>query len=196
MQAVYPSLANLGNIQCENCHGPGSQHAYSLGNTNMITKSLNSGDCNQCHDAPTHHIYGTQWYTSGHANTTRTPSGPTRWACVGCHTADGFVSRMNHLGNTNAYTTNTVYSAIGCQTCHEPHGDTTPANNPHLLRVSGAVTMTDGTVVANAGNGAICMQCHRVREGSVTNQLVKYPLGQNTWFGGNGFGVHDPHKLR
>ena len=23
MQAVYPSLANLANIQCENCHGPG-----------------------------------------------------------------------------------------------------------------------------------------------------------------------------
>ena len=56
MQAVYPNLATLGNIQCENCHGPGSQHAYALGNTNFITKTVKSGDCNQCHDAPTHHI--------------------------------------------------------------------------------------------------------------------------------------------
>ncbi len=34
MQTQYPSLANLANIQCENCHGPGSQHATLLGATN------------------------------------------------------------------------------------------------------------------------------------------------------------------
>ncbi len=175
MQAVYPELADLGNIQCENCHGPGSQHAYSLGNTNFISRSLNSGDCNQCHDAPTHHIYGTQWYTSRHANATRTPSGSTRWACVGCHDAPGFINRIDNLGSTNAYVTNTTYGAIGCQTCHEPHGDTTPTNNPHLLRILGSVKMPDGTVVTNAGNGALCLQCHQVRNGAATNQLVKYP---------------------
>ena len=53
IQAHFPQLANLANIQCENCHGPGSQHAYSLGNTNLIAVTTeNSGDCNQCHDAP------------------------------------------------------------------------------------------------------------------------------------------------
>jgi hypothetical protein len=181
MQAVYPSLANLGNIQCENCHGPGSQHAYSLGNTNMISKTVSSGDCNQCHDAPTHHIYGTQWYSSGHAQAARTGIN-----CVGCHTGPGFIGRMN--GDT---VTNLTRAAIGCQTCHEPHGDTTPTNNPHLLRVLGPVTMPDGTVVTDAGNGALCLQCHHVRNGAATNQLVKYPIGQPTWFGGSSFGVHD-----
>ena len=73
-----PSLQNLGNIQCENCHGPGSQHAYGLGDTNLITKTVNSGDCNQCHDAPTHHIYGTEWYASRHAQTT----GPSSVNCL------------------------------------------------------------------------------------------------------------------
>ena len=67
MQAVYPDLADLANIQCENCHGPGSQHAYSLGDTNKISKTLASGDCNQCHDAPTHHIKAAEWYNSRHA---------------------------------------------------------------------------------------------------------------------------------
>ena len=35
-------LQNLANIQCENCHGPGSQHLFSqgiVGNTNAITVS-------------------------------------------------------------------------------------------------------------------------------------------------------------
>ncbi len=101
MQATYPSLANLANIQCENCHGPGSQHAYGLGNTNLITRTVKSGDCNQCHDAPTHHIYGTQWLTSAHAGGLSTaatvPSGPSRWMCVGCHTAEGFIDRAEQL---------------------------------------------------------------------------------------------------
>ena len=190
METNYPTLANLANIQCENCHGPGSEHAAeALQNHELskqfITKTINSGDCNQCHDAPTHHVKGTEWYTSGHANTTRTPSGPNRLQCVGCHTSDGFVNR----GSTT--TTNTAFSAIGCQTCHEPHGETVPADNPHLLRVLGSVTMPDGTVVTNAGNGALCLQCHHNRNGSVTNILANYPLGKPTWAGGSSFGPHD-----
>jgi hypothetical protein len=51
--------------------------------------------------------------------------------------------------------------------------------------------MPDGTVVTNAGLGAVCLDCHQNRNGSATNQLVKYPLGQNTWFGGASFGAHD-----
>jgi len=190
METNYPTLANLANIQCENCHGPGSEHAamalqdHTLAKQ-FISKTVNSGDCNQCHDAPTHHIKGTEWYVSGHANTTRVPSGPTRLQCVGCHTSDGFINR----GSTT--TTNTAFSAIGCQTCHEPHGDTTPTNNPHLLRVLGSVSMPDGTVVTNAGNGALCLQCHHNRNGSVTNMMVNYPLGKPTWVGGSSFGPHD-----
>ncbi len=182
--AMPPSLQNLANIQCENCHGPGSQHAYSLGNTNLICRTVNSGDCNQCHDAPTNHFKGTEWYASGHAVTTRIPSGASHWQCVGCHTSDGFIGRIE--GST---TTNTVYSAIGCQTCHEPHGETMPTNNLHLLRVLNPVTMPDGTVITNAGEGALCLQCHQNEGGSATNQLVKYPLGQKTWFGGSTFGA-------
>jgi hypothetical protein len=66
-----------------------------------------------------------------------------------------------------------------------------PTNNPHLLRNLTAVTMPDGTVVTNAGFGAICLQCHHNRNGSVTNQLVNFPLGKPTWYGGSSFGPHD-----
>ncbi len=155
MQANYPALASRANIQCENCHGPGSQHAKSLGDPSLIGLSVTSGDCNQCHDAPTHHVKGTEWYNSVHAVTTTDPAGNA--SCVICHTGTGFMSR-------GQATTNTVYTAIGCQACHEPHGKTIPLDNPHLIRTLAAVTFMDGTVVTNAGEGTLCMNCHHSRQ--------------------------------
>jgi hypothetical protein len=160
MQTNYPSLANLANIQCENCHGSGSQHAYSLGNTNLIAVSYASGDCAQCHDAPPGHIHVAEWNNSAHAVTTRDPAGNA--SCVGCHTAYGFIGRIE--GDT---TTNTAYAPINCQTCHEPHGATLPgtnAPNPYIIRTLAAVTLMDGTVITNAGEGLLCMQCHHSRQ--------------------------------
>jgi hypothetical protein len=190
MQTNYPAVANVGNIQCENCHGPGSQHMTTFGKTNLIAISLGSGDCAQCHDAPPNHIHVAEWQKSGHANTTRVPSGTAnRAVCVGCHTAYGFIGRI--AGST---TTNVTYMAINCQTCHEPHGATLPstnAPNPYLIRTLTSVTMGDGTVVTNVGEGLLCLECHHSRNGSATNNVAKYKLGQPTWAGGSSFGTHD-----
>jgi hypothetical protein len=164
IQTNYPALANLANIQCENCHGSGSQHAYSLGNTNLIAVSFGSGDCTQCHDDPPNHIHAAEWENSLHAITTRDPAGNA--TCVGCHTAYGFIGRIE-----GATTTNTAYMAINCQTCHEPHGATLPgtnAPNPYIIRTLAAVTLMDGTVVTNAGEGLLCMQCHHARQNAAT----------------------------
>jgi hypothetical protein len=193
--AMPGSLQNVANIQCENCHGPGSEHAAAFGNTNIsnwprIAVTVRSGDCNQCHDAPTHHIYGTEWYASRHAQTT----GPSSANCLPCHSANGFIARST-LNTNGSYAvapaTNVAFAPISCQTCHEPHGQTVPTNNPHLVRSMGPVKMPDGTVVTNAGLGAICLECHQNRNGSATNQLAKYPIGQLTWYGGSSFGAHD-----
>jgi hypothetical protein len=186
--SMNPQLQHLANIQCENCHGPGSQHLGSGGSTNAITVSYNAGDCSQCHDALSHHYYSAEWNNSLHATPTRTPSGANRPACVRCHTAPGFANYIANIGNTNGYGTNTVYEAISCQACHDPHDD----SNPHQLRVGTSVLLADGvTTVTNAGAGTICMVCHRSRNGSVTNSIVKYPLLQQTWEGGSSFGPHD-----
>jgi hypothetical protein len=164
MQTNYPAVANLANIQCENCHGPGSQHGSSFGNTNFIAISFASGDCAQCHDAPPNHIHVAEWQNSMHAITTRDPAGNA--TCVGCHTAYGFIGRIS-----GATTTNTAYMAINCQTCHEPHGQTLPgtnAPNPYIVRTLAPVTLMDGTVVTNAGEGLLCMQCHHARQNAAT----------------------------
>jgi Cytochrome c554 and c-prime len=166
MEAHYPSLAGMANVQCESCHGPGSVHASLLGNTNSatwpsISVNYTSGDCNQCHDDATHHPYGTEWLNSVHAVTTTIPAGNA--SCVGCHTAKGFIARVE-----DEPITDTSYYPINCQACHEPHGDTIPTNNPHMIRTLASVTLMDGTVVTNAGEGLLCMECHQAREDAAT----------------------------
>jgi len=170
------SLQNLANIQCENCHGPGSVHASSGGTPYEISVPSGSGACNSCHDAPTHHVKGTEWYNSMHAVTTTDPAGNA--TCVGCHTQNGFIARM--AGKTP---TDLSYGAIGCQTCHEPHGQTTPANDSHIIRNMAPVTLADGTQVSNAGEGALCIQCHQAR--------VKASTYANSTAGSAHFGPHE-----
>jgi hypothetical protein len=223
MQANYPAVAALANIQCENCHGPGNQHIYSqnvVGNTNAISVNYAAGDCSQCHDSLTGHSKSAEWNNSLHASVSRTPSGITRPHCVRCHTAPGFAgwataggmamqnlhttnviwanssstNFVTYINNTNypTYTVegnppNTTYYPITCQACHDPHN----ASNPNQLRMGYDVTLSDGTVVTNAGAGGFCMECHNSRNGSVTNMMAKYPLNQPNWAGGVGFGPHD-----
>jgi hypothetical protein len=185
--AMPAALQNVANIQCENCHGPGSEHAYSLGDTNRISVSFYPGDCGQCHDATTHHIKNPEWNNSKHAISTRIPSGPNRTACARCHTAGGFEGYIENMTVNQPYATNTVYTGITCAACHDPHD----ASNPHQLRAGSTVTLGAGITVTNAGTGGFCMNCHQSRNGSVTNSIVNYPLLQQTWDGGSSFGPHD-----
>ena len=203
--AMPAALQNVANIQCENCHGPGSQHMFSqgmLGNTNAISISYGAGDCSQCHDDLNNHYYSAEWNNSLHAVSAR----ETSPQCVRCHTGPGFVGWATAGGmaaqnlyptniiaafglSTNILTTapNTTYEAVTCQACHDPHD----ASNPHELRMNNNVVLSDGTVVTNAGAGGFCIECHNNRNGSVTNMLATYPLNQPNWAGGVSFGTHD-----
>lgn len=169
---VPTALQNLANIQCENCHGPGSAHAGSNGDTTTISVPQNTGQCNQCHDAPTHHFKGTAWENSAHAVTTTDPAGNAN--CVGCHTGTGFIQRMEGVSPV----TTTAYHPIDCAACHEPHG-MTQAGTTNQLRKMTSVTLGDGTVVpltgndsrgypVTAGEGILCMQCHQARVNAAT----------------------------
>jgi hypothetical protein len=156
-EAMPDALKNVANIQCENCHGPGSLHTASP-SPMSISKSMGSADCAQCHDAPTHHIKNGEWNNSRHAVVTRDPSGAGREGCVGCHTGSGFVQKAK-----GAAITNTVYDAITCQACHESHGQTAPSSNAHLVRME-SVKLADGTEVTDGGAGKLCMNCHQSRQ--------------------------------
>jgi hypothetical protein len=158
---VPSALQNVANIQCENCHGPGSTHVASGGDPRLISKDVTSGVCVQCHGAATHHIKGMEWGNSLHAVTTRDPAGSA--SCVGCHTNNGFIDRINGVAGADL-----SYDAISCQTCHEPHGETVPSTNLHLVRTLAAVKLADGTSVTTAGFGTLCMNCHQARQNALT----------------------------
>jgi hypothetical protein len=165
IQTNYLALANVANIQCESCHGPGSEHADLLGNTNSpawpsLSKVLDEGDCAQCHDDMTHHSIVAEWNNSLHAVTTTDPAGSA--GCVGCHTGFGFVARMEGTPIVN-----TAYEAITCATCHEPHD----VSKPHQIRAYNTATLMNGTVVTNGGMGGLCMQCHISRQ-NATNYVA------------------------
>jgi cytochrome c1 len=159
--AMPAALQNVSNIQCENCHGPGSEHANYGGAMEAISIPSNSGACSQCHDEPSHHIKSAAWANSMHAVTTRDPVGNA--TCVGCHTGTGFTARMS-----GAAITDTTYHAIDCSACHEPHGLTAPSNDSHLIRNMASATLADGTKVTTAGEGILCIQCHQSRVNAST----------------------------
>lgn len=159
--AMPAALQNVANIQCENCHGAGSTHATTGGDPRLISTTYTAGTCLQCHSEAPHHVKGMEWTNSAHAITTTDPAGNA--SCVGCHTNNGFIDRINGVGPADL-----SYDAISCQTCHEPHGETVPTTNQHLVRTLAAVTLADGTQVTTAGYGTLCMNCHQARVNAVT----------------------------
>ncbi len=166
-------LKNLSNVQCENCHGPGGEHfAFDSGEWifNPPSISLSAGDCGRCHDAQPYHLKNTEWNASRHSVATRYPTGEGRGSCVRCHSGAGFI---DYVDGTDRY--GTLYEAVTCATCHDPHD----ATNPHQLRKVGAVTLMDGeTVVNKGGAGQLCMNCHLSRRNADT-----YVLGTSNHFG-------------
>jgi hypothetical protein len=173
--AMPAALRRVSNVQCENCHGAGSEHAYTaLVDTNLakqaISVSLGAGSCSQCHDSLTHHYRSAEWGNSRHASM----GSHTSSSCGRCHTAQGFV---NYVQGAPAVTT--PYETITCGACHDPHKD----SNPHQLRTLAAVTLMDNkTTITNGGAGLICMNCHMSRR-DATNYV-------ETTAGSSGFGPH------
>jgi len=212
--AMPLELQSLANINCENCHGPGYQHLIFAGATNEITVNYDAGTCSQCHDDSPTHFKSAEWNNSLHSRSAR----ETSPQCVRCHTGRGFIgwATAGGMAAQNLYPTNVIsanifstnilttpppsaYSAINCQSCHDPHN----GSNPHQLRMIDNVVLSDGTVVTNAGDGGFCMECHNSRNGSYARMMADYPtyngidasvtnlVSVANWAGGSAFGTHD-----
>lgn len=166
--AMPLELQAKANIQCEHCHGAGSEHHGDLIGTDV---SLSSGDCGQCHDEEPYHNRNRQWELSKHSVATRYPTGSERRSgCVKCHSGIGFIEEMDYqalsqeekddieAGGGRMF--NTDYEAIVCAACHDPHSN---MGDNHQLRSTAPITFQNGHVVEEGGNGLFCMNCHQGR---------------------------------
>ncbi len=178
----HPKTAGRSNVQCESCHGPGSEHA---GDSAAIRKSYDAVLCGRCHSTKLD-----LWEMSGHSltNSPAFSSGSGNTSCNGCHTAQGFVVEMRAQEGANPFTA--LFSggniarpvlplddrrSITCQACHEPHKKT--ANMPASaaaggvdpqLRAYGDVKFRNDAV-AFAGVAATCYECHQSRTDTRAN---------------------------
>lgn len=154
--ADYPRLANLGNTQCEACHGPGDAHEEDDG---LIAISFRPELCIQCHDFLQQDQHA-QWQRSGHADTSLPqifPEGISEPICSSCHTSHNFVAAVDGTeivpGGPEQLT---------CQACHDPHA--APGANFYQVRIYGSVQLPDGSNLSNMGSSALCIHCHNVGE--------------------------------
>jgi hypothetical protein len=157
--AMPAEVKALTNIQCEQCHGPAAEHVKN--NAPVMDASQDEGVCNVCHNGSSRHDKGEQLKNAGHADANapafNEPVGPTRQACVRCHSGDGYASFLENPTNQGAWV-NTKQTIV-CATCHDPHSD---ANAWQLRIVSKPVEMPF-EVTKDVGLSATCFECHNSR---------------------------------
>ncbi|MBL1214824.1 MAG: T9SS type A sorting domain-containing protein [Ignavibacteriae bacterium] len=176
----YPDAMARADVQCEACHGPGSEHNGAVSDSKMIS-SIDVNNCAVCHeDNGTHHYFPSQWLASGqdatyfdgrgfdggHAVGAFVTYAGGRGSCAPCHSGLGYIQwdkegkPTNSLGLPTGTEELPEAVNISCPVCHDPHD----ATEPYQLRLSDT-QLGDGTPVTVElyGTGAQCMECHRSR---------------------------------
>ncbi len=156
--AVPAALQNMANIGCEDCHGPAKDHVQN--GTAMMAVSLDNGVCDQCHNGSAKHRKGAEIVFSKHSDVTADawtePVGPSRQACVRCHSGKGYISFLQNPTEMASWD-NTMQN-VTCSVCHDPHSSA----NTWQLRVVGKPVAAAG-VTKDFGLSATCVECHNAR---------------------------------
>jgi hypothetical protein len=157
------------NVQCENCHGTGSDHAAIL-NPELIRVDFSAENCGQCHEG-THHPYLSEWKNSPHFYDAETDHAATNPTCQGCH--EGVAAAIRLAGDLSSFygsgsitrpSSQDSLQPIVCVTCHDPHADD---NHSQLRSVADVYLVTangESPVISEGGSGKLCMQCHHARK--------------------------------
>jgi hypothetical protein len=202
----FSHTAQLGNIQCENCHGPQDSIAHSNGDPRI---TLSSSMCAVCHGEPPRHGRFQQWQLSAHANYELAIDEGESEECSRCHTANGFIQWVEEYDADPeaeveiTWTPDEVHPQT-CQACHDPHdiGTVSGDSNNATVRVVGDTAMlVAGFQATDVGSGAVCMTCHNSRRGlrndstfeqyAGTSEAARAPhpgaqtdvlMGQNAYF--------------
>jgi hypothetical protein len=154
---IPASLQNKANIQCESCHGPGSQHPGK--------PSLDAAACAPCHQENTTDNFRVgQWQTSPHFNTDDASvfSHAASSCATKCHNPEGFIANAKGA----PLPTTPAIGKMTCAVCHDPHNTQMFPGGPtgaHQVRYYGTVTLDSGITLNGEGTSATCMSCHNGR---------------------------------
>ncbi len=115
------STPEMVDVQCEECHGPGTDHlaAPPSQKSATIVVDLSSELCGQCHQGE-HHPFYNEWALSGHAEALESLRGALNAedSCMECHAADYILAPDPSLRPT----IETAQDGVTCMVCHDPHG--------------------------------------------------------------------------
>jgi hypothetical protein len=172
LKTQYPGLVNLATIGCENCHGPGSAHAGAP-STSKLQNSNEPGVCATCHDEPWRHNKVSEYENSLHSEALWSSSfaqgassqNNSLQNCIRCHDAKGYINFTKGLTTNTTGMVEADHSAITCQTCHDPHGNSNTASLRNTL--AGSDTLGNGYQYTLGGTGKTCMDCHKARRDNV-----------------------------
>jgi predicted CXXCH cytochrome family protein len=116
--ATTPDLVN---VQCEECHGPGSDHVAAPPSEKRATiaRNLTAELCGTCHQGE-HHPFYNEWSLSGHSQSLISLRGALNAndSCLECHSADYILAPDPSLRPN----IDTATEGITCAVCHDPHG--------------------------------------------------------------------------
>jgi hypothetical protein len=168
-EAVPAALQNMGNIQCEDCHGPAKDHVV---NGAKMAVSLDEGVCNVCHAGGGHHVKGQELANAGHsdkmAQAWTYPVGPSRQDCVRCHSGAGYISFLKNPTEKASWD-NSMQTA-SCAVCHDPHSDA----NKFQLRITGKPVEAVG-ITKDFALSATCVECHNARTTAADAAKANFP---------------------
>jgi hypothetical protein len=158
----------LAGVQCENCHGPGSDHHDP--DFASVGKTLDASLCGQCHNGIHHPTYD-EWQSSAHAGIVEDAA--LNKSCAKCHNGLFAPDYLDNPEGFAALAANPTESLmLTCAGCHEPHGNA----NPGSLRDASVTdrALPNGVLVEKAGAGRLCMACHNGRRTNtdVNNQIA------------------------